>query len=132
MTVVHFYGVWPGNKAGHFRYKPDGSRLRYEGVPARGPLSLYPWDRWHGATDRPEDEGKFWHWHHPTVPITLLLSWDRSADKRHGCAATFIICDHVTPEVGLDLARAAFPRVFERIEKHLGRAPEFAGPAPAG
>lgn len=129
--VVHFYGVWPGERAGHYRYNTHGKTLREgESVSGRGKLGLYPWDVWHGPA-APQDEGKFWHWHHPTEPLTLLLSWDRSADKRGGCAATFIVHEHVTPEYGLALARVVFPKVFERIELHLGRTVELAGPVPA-
>jgi hypothetical protein len=126
--LVHFYGVWPGERAGHYRRDRNGKMTGgHDGFPARGALGLYPWDVWHGPA-APQTEGKFWHWHHPTEPFTLLLSWDRSADKRGGCAATFIVHAHVTAEHGLALARENFPAVFARIEAHLGRAVVLAGP----
>lgn len=130
---VLFFGVWPGERAGHFVRNHHGDMVDDEGrvgfESSFGKVrhgSLYPWNAWRRA----QDEGKVWHWHHPARPFTLLTSWDRSADQRTGCAASFIVFAHVTPQHGLELARAAFPRVFERIEKHLGRAVELAGEVP--
>ena len=130
---VLFFGVWPGTGAGHHIRVPCGDwypqplRDRLGALTkARGSghLFLYP----PGSQDQPE--GKLWHWYHPDEPLTLLLSWDRSGDRRHGSVASFVVLDHVTPEYGLELARAAYPRVFERIEAHLGRPVMLAGPTP--
>lgn len=125
--VVHFFGVWPGERAGHYRRDRYGRTATgsdgNENIPGR-PLSLYPW-----ADHRlPQPEGQLWHWYHRGMGLTVLTSWDRSADKRGGCCATFIVHAHVTPEHALGLARAAFPRVFDRIEAHLGRPVVLAGP----
>jgi hypothetical protein len=131
---VLFFGVWPGSRAGHFVRDRHGSmpRADYEGgVPKARDGGLYPWGCGHEwRQPGPQDEGKLWLWHHPQQPMTLLLAWDRSEDRRGNCCSTFLVFAHVTPEHGLELARAAFPRVFERIEAHLGRALELAGPAP--
>jgi hypothetical protein len=131
--VVHFYGVWPGERAGHYRRDKNGKMQREQGFAARCKnYGLYPWNVFDAGESDPQVEGRFWHWHHPGAPFTLLLSWDRSADKRGGCAATFIVHATVTAEHALELARANFPQVFARIETHLGRSVELAGPAPSG
>lgn len=128
--IVHFYGVWPGDRAGHFRRDRNGAIQRgRDDIDGRGPLGLYPWDVWHGPSE-PQTEGNFWHWHHPSEPMTLLLSWDRSADRRGGCCATFIIHAHVSPGHGLALARDDYQKVFARIEAHLGCPVVLAGPVP--
>jgi hypothetical protein len=129
--VVHFFGVWPGERAGHYRRERSGKMTNDhgDGIDGRQPLGLYPWDVFHGPA-APQIEGKFWTWRHQSKPLTLLLSWDRSADHRGGCCATFIIHEHVTDERALDLAREAFPAVFARIEAHLGRSVELAGLVP--
>ncbi len=58
----------------------------------------------------------------------LLTSWDRSADRRGNCCATFLLDRVMAPALALEAARAAFPAVFERIEAHLGRPLELSGP----
>lgn len=127
---VLFYGVWPGSGAGHFLRDRRGEHSRELSAihKARGG-GLYPWGcGYEWKQPEPQDEGKLWHWHHPTFPLTLLLAWDRSEDRRGNCCSTFAVMAHVTPEHGLELARAAFPNVFERIEAHLGRTLVLAGP----
>lgn len=129
--AVHFLGVWPGPyMRGHFRVDRHGRDVRGgEAVPGR-PAGVYPWNTSCGANlGLAQVEGRLWHWHHPTQALTLLLSWDRSGDKRHGSVATFIIHAHVTASRGLELARSTFPGVFQRIEAHLGRKVELAGEA---
>lgn len=135
MTDVLFYGKWPGSSFGHHARLPGGRMI--EGGLALGielaklrPGGLYPWDHeWSMRHTRAQNEGKLWYWHHPTKPMTLLLSWDRSEDRRGGSAATFIVMDRVEPERALELARASFPRVFARIEQHVGHPVVLDGPA---
>lgn len=127
--VVHFFGVWPGQSAGHYQRSATGLLLEgRDGCDGRV-AGLYPWVYWKGDP-APQSEGLLWSWRHPTQPLTLLLSWDRSADQRGGCCATFIVHAHVTDEYALELARAAFPAVFARIETYLGKAMVLAGPVP--
>lgn len=83
----------------------------------------------HPRESSPQDEGLFWHRH--DVSFTYLLSWDRSADHRFNCAASFIVDAIVTPGLALEMARATFPAVFARIEGHIGRSVELAGPVPS-
>jgi hypothetical protein len=129
--IVHFFGVWPGERAGHYRRDVNGKMISYgaEGVPGRK-CGLYPWETYCVNGAAPQVQGKLWHWHHPTEPLTLLLSWDRSADQRGGCCATFIVHAHVTAEYALERARADYPGVFARIETFLGKPLELAGPVP--
>lgn len=116
---VWFYGVWPGERAGHYVRDKHGNM----GANGRG---YYPWDTRENRA--PQDEGLLWHRH--VDGCTQLRSWDRSADPRFNCAASFIVDALVTPEQALALARTNFPTVFARIEQHLGNAVELAGPMP--
>ena len=128
--VVHFFGVWPGERAGHYLYDKHGTHINTGGSDYSAGRILYPWDYYQGPMRRrPQVQGTFWHWHHAMQPLTMLLSWDRSADARGGCAASFVVHAHVTPEQALAFARADFPRVFERIETHLGKPVTLAGKA---
>jgi hypothetical protein len=114
---VWFYGVWPGERAGHYVRDKHGNMQSV----SRG---YYPWNTRENRAE--QNEGLFWHRH--VDGRTHLLSWDRSADPRDNCAASFIVHDLVTPERALELARANFPSVFARIEQHLGRTVRLAGP----
>ena len=126
--AVHFFGVWPGRPNGHFTWTPEGRQLAREPrVLRRG--YLYPIDtrdRWREE----QPEGIFWHWR--DSELTLLTSWDRSADRRGGCCAAFVVYRPMDATQALALARAAFPAVFARIETHLGRDVVLGGPTDDG
>ncbi len=127
--VVLFFGVFPPRPNGHFLYKPDGdwaNKKLFLHTEREG--YLYPSLSTRGHGRGTQEEGKLWHWYHPSKPITVLLSWDRSADKRGNCCASFVVLAEVSVGEALRLARAAFPDVFHRIEEHLGRATVLAGP----
>lgn len=129
---VLFYGVWPGERVGHYMRDRDGV-LVWERIKIKTgrPGGMYPWDPSGRGYRCEQTEGKLWHWYHKGMGLTVLTSWDRSADARMNCAAAFVVHALVTPETALALAREAFPRVFERIEAHLGRSVELAGLAEA-
>lgn len=141
---VQFFGVWPGERFGHYLRDRDGrkawnevnpsGRVRHtlDGDPERTSQrrgGLYPWDTMGDGCRREQPEGKLWHWYNKGLGLTVLTSWDRSEDTRGNCAASFVVHAIVTPEAALTMAREAFPRVFERIEGHLGRPVELAGMA---
>ncbi len=141
--TVYFCGVMPGTRAGHFCKPYDGEHSPWgepPGASSGNRASGYPLMDWHPERDgeraprpdylqreRPtETEGEFAHlivdgW-------TLIAAWDRSADTRPGCSASFAV--HVEMDMGamLALARLSWPAVFERIEAHIGRR---AGVRPA-
>lgn len=130
--IAYFTGVWPGEQAGHCCFTPDGQRPRHDVAPspwAESPSKLYPlgdatpqgvaWpDRYSNAEGQPEGRARIVRqggW-------TLVFVWDRSGDKRPGSHATFALQADLEPAEALDKARELFPRVFARIERHLGRS----------
>jgi hypothetical protein len=124
---AYFFGVCPGSRSGHYCHVPGLGRWRNDDplTPWVGKESWWGpigettaleacWDKRDG---QPEGEPRFdrrdgW---------TLVAMWDRSADKRMGCCAIFAFQRDLTDPEALALARELFPRVFARIEKHLGR-----------
>lgn len=138
--LVYFMGVWPGFRSGHFVYRSDTAPVGF------APMTPWGWEQdvlldWHPERDglrapraswrwrwdaRNETEGVFFHlvldgW-------TLLAAWDRSEDKRSGCTSTFAIQAELPPDEAMIAARYAFPKVFARIEAHLGRPPTVRKP----
>jgi hypothetical protein len=125
---VWFYGVWPGERAGHYLHRPCGGRVWAvaEAFVRRNPRGLYPVDFRDGDVSSHQPEGQLRVWRGDGE--MLLTTWDRSADRRGNCCATFLLDRVMAPALALEAARVAFPLVFERIETHLGRAVELAGP----
>lgn len=119
-TACWFFGVWPGESAGHYIRDTDG-RIEYGQPFSRAESELYPFRYWESREPQPEGHVTHAIKTFGERTVTLLRSWDRSADQRGGCAATFIIDAAVSPARAMEIARASFPRVFERIEAHLGR-----------
>ena len=128
MGEVYFMGVPPGHTAGHACAPKVGET---------SPWGTGPWPvlDWHPDRDGPrrteppmptvrigwnqQPEGEFvWL---QADGWTLIAAWDRSADTRGGCTASFAIHALVEPDAMLDLARAAHPAVLARIEAHIGR-----------
>lgn len=125
---AYFCGVRPGTKAGHYCEPSDGPSSPW------GESSLgYRLLDWHPERDgrrtprgdrmrrivSGEPEGEFAHliedgW-------TLIAAWDRSADRRGGCSASFAFGGEYTPQRALTMARDRWPLVFARIEAHIGR-----------
>ena len=127
--LIYFCGVAPGHRAGHHCYPNQREPLTPWGASNIGYTLL----DWHPERDgraaprleyrhrgNPEEtEGEFVHliddgW-------TLVAAWDRSADKRGGCTASFAMPGEFGPEAALAHAKARWPRVFARIEAHVGR-----------
>jgi len=54
---------------------------------------------------------------HHVAGWTVVAWWDRSEDDRHGSNAVFLAPGEHAFEAMLDLARKAFPREMERMEK---------------
>lgn len=135
---IYFCGVRPGTRNGHhcqpstglvtpwgsvsaactlLDWHPDRDGLSYNSAIANG--------REHNYRGITETEGEFVHlivggW-------TLIAAWDRSADKRPGCTASFAMPGEHGAEIALAFARARWPRVFARIETHLGASVTVRG-----
>lgn len=137
--LLYFCGVIPGTSAGHFCY------------PNRGPISpwgaaapmVYPLLDWHPERDGakgprleyfqrgnpPQIEGEFVHVQ--AAGWTMIAAWDRSADPRGGCTATFAMDALLDMDEALSAARGAWPAVFARIETRLGRPVTIRTAVPA-
>ena len=122
--IVYFCGVRPGDLAGHHCVPREGESSPWAGERWHGPLL-----DWHPDRDGPryprrearvaQPEGEFvWH---QEDGWTLIAAWDRSADTRGGCSASFAVHALVEPEAMLALAREAHPAVLARIDAHIGR-----------
>ncbi len=142
-TTAYFFGVCPGDSAGHYLHTP-GPRGAHRDSPmtpwgVQGRFGRFPlpegqvmellWpkqDDHRRPIDRyePEGEPRF----NRKDGWTLVGMWDRSADKRGACCAIFAFSVECDDDQALALARQLFPRVFTRIEAHLGRE---VRPAPA-
>ena len=138
--IAYFTGVRPGDANGHFCHVPGykwashtAPRSPWAGERALVPLAdngvcgpatwpeLYRPGTHYGLTklgaEEPEGRARTARkdgW-------TLLFLWDRSADRRGGCSASFAFDQDLDDHAVLETARKHFPEVFERIEKHLGR-----------
>jgi len=135
--VIYFCGVQPGTKAGHYCSPSQPEPRTPWAESAMWGYALLDWhperdgeratgSRAHMLSRRPETEGEFAHlvvggW-------TLIAAWDRSADRRGGCSASFALDCELTGEDALKYARERFPRVFARIEAHIGK-PVIVRPA---
>lgn len=136
---VYFFGVRPGDSAGHFLHTEHYQTL-YTSSPIRTPWGgeTWPlletealWDAFApGKKPRspyqvpsPQPEGQ------PAFARrdgwTLVALWDRSADRRGGCCALFPMDADIPDQEALAAAKERFPAVFARIEKHLGRQVEL-------
>lgn len=116
-------GLYPWTS--RYDWEATARRQGWAGVPYPADVLIGPGP---GGCERPEDsqpEGIFWHWHREGW--TWLFSFDRSADKRGNCVMTFVMDELLAPEHSLALAKATYPRVFDRIEKHLGREHQLGG-----
>lgn len=139
-ATSYFFGVRPGDANGHFCHVPG---LAW----AERDAPLTPWaSGYHPIGERAamkaafDPGGRDRDWAYGTSTRikqtegmpgfarkdgwTLVALWDRSADRRGGCCAMFAFHKELTDPEALACAKRVFPRVFARIEKHLGRAVE--------
>ena len=124
-SLVVFCGVWP-RSMGHFAFWPSGEK-------AKDPTS--PWGyRFNTLCDgtviplmtvcdrqRTERQPEGVRYHFQKDGWTLVSWWDRSGDPRHGSIAAFAMQGIYTADEAETQARRAFPGVWARIDKHLGR-----------
>lgn len=128
--TAYFMGVWPSpsGQVGHYCRLPNGMHVDY-----RQHLKT-PWGGQHDALgDGPPQDAAWGPRKYGTHPNqtegvarvlvdrgwTLLTCWDRSADKRGGCHASFAFAAVLTPDAALAEARTRFPGVWARIDAHL-------------
>lgn len=111
--MIAYYGCIGG--IGHYWWLQDGSKMR----------NVHPWPMdgievpeglCGDATLRsdPQTEGCA-HLHYMN-DSTYLAFWDRSVDKRKNSVSVFCIPGHYTFDEAVDLARDAFPRVWQRYK----------------
>lgn len=136
--IAYFVGVKPGDRAGHFCYKPgyqkvwlsrDSVQLSKDGEPS-------PWAGVYPLGDSEATEAAWPDWETPvegnghsirTKGWTLLSFWDRSGDKRPGSHASFAFDVDVGAEEVLGLAREHFPEIITRMETYLGEPLKVRG-----
>lgn len=143
---AYFTGVVPGELTSHVCRRPNFERDDLLGTPWCSPFIRYSLLDWHPYRDglfpgarggrsttappvAQQEEGVFVRVLvarlAATVRVssdwTMLAAWDRSADQRGGCTATFAFEGERDGEEALRLARTLFPGVLERIEAHVGR-----------
>jgi hypothetical protein len=109
---LYYFGAWSKDNLGHFLYAPGGSTSRRH-------EDELPFD--HCILDaslldrrKPQEEGRYrmvvmsgW---------TVLTFWDRSADSRLGSNSAFVARGVHHAKDLIDMAREAFPSVFERFK----------------
>lgn len=124
--MIYFMGVPVGWLSGHteIRWPP------VRDVWPRDPIVPTPWSGsgtalldWHPERDGERAPGRPYH-QRPKCDEAMIAAWDRSADSRRGCTATFAILGELGPDDALAMARRTYPALFARIEKHLGRPVE--------
>ena len=133
--IAYFMGVKPGDSSGHFCYtsgwsRPDRDALRTPWAGSYDPLTEVTSCRdvraaWGLSLERiyeygpqPEGEHRLLHengW-------TCLSMWDRSADRRGACTASFAFEGTHDFPACIALARVHFPGIIERIEAHIQRS----------
>lgn len=126
MADLLFFGVPTGHGAGHHLWA--SSPMRWV-PPTALPLALRRLDAvWTAPAPRSfeqvrdrwrerDEEVQGVAWLHHVEGWTVVAWWDRSEDDRHGSNAVFLAPgEHAFGEM-LDLARKAFPREMERMER---------------
>lgn len=118
---VYFFGVWSEAQKGHFLYEKGGFSISEEKLPpdVRGKLDCgerfmpTPFDSRRPYQNTPQTLGIVktqnipghqggWEW-------TVMSMWDRSADHRGNCNASFLTCGVFTTEEMWRLAERDFP-----------------------
>lgn len=133
--IAYFTGVLPGERSGHYCVTPERVRPYHSLRSPWGESDSYPLgDAAPTQAAWPEAYDRYKTRVYPNVEPeglarvvrrdgwTLVCLWDRSGDGRHGSHASFALHADLEPAAALEQARALFPGVFARIERHLGRA----------
>lgn len=111
---VYFFGVWDARK-GHFLVDTTGRTVHDE-------RHATPWES-HDAVLCPGYRGQYDNGPevqgaaalHHRGGWTALAFWDRSVDTRGGCNSVFFAEGTYGPEAMVEIARAAFPRIWARF-----------------
>lgn len=109
---VVFFGVGPGDDAGHFWHAPGGRKLwsqMHHPIPQRLQSTID--GTFAPADSRASGRAVIAHLH----GLTILSFWDYSADSRGGCNGNFVAPGCHDFRAMLTLAQEHFPRLMERI-----------------
>ncbi len=123
--TMYFLGVAPHDEVGHWCWLPgcvDWAAKNASPSPwadGVGPIADEGAIRSLWAREEPQVEGlprfaRKGRW-------TLMAMWDRSGDSRPGSHAAFAVDLSLSDADMLALCKEQYPRVFARIEAHLGR-----------
>lgn len=125
---ILFFGVAPGDSAGHHLYETAGAeRMRWFRGKERLPEVLresrldgcyapYQHTRHGGdpfAAIQTQGHARLTH----VAGWTVIAWWDRTGDSRGGCNSALLIPALVGWEQGLELGRAACPALFQRLAR---------------
>ena len=115
-----YFGCW--ERSGHFAHAPGGRRLRGYGEDRD---EVEEWLASHDAVlpppgcSGPEGIATFRRWPalqgDPESAVTCIAFWDRSVDSRPNSHSTFLLPGFLAFDEAVELARSAFPEVFERL-----------------
>ena len=114
-----FFGCWSPERIGHHLYPPHG--LSESSCPAGENWTFdckYApgWGVDTGRFDPSELPQPLGVWRRTVVNgCTVIACWDRSADKRGGCNAAFIVEGEHDLASALTIAKQHFPAQVERI-----------------
>lgn len=106
---AYFFGCY--GQPGHYLWQSNPMRCIREpdDFPIRSTVmdgGLLPRDR------QVEGEAVLWQSHN----WTILTFWDRSGDSRRNSNSSFLLEGHWDFETAVQLATAAFPKVWERFK----------------
>lgn len=110
---TYFFGVIDAQHKGHFLYDRTGQSLYdYEMERQRIPFKAYAIDG--GLLVQPETQGRL----HLSIVNgwTVLGMWDRTADTRSGCSASFIAEGVHSIDEMKAIAARDFPVQWKRIQ----------------
>jgi hypothetical protein len=111
---IYFFGCW--DRPGHYLWKPDGSRPRYEeketpfGYTLDGGL-LQNQKYWQNKLSVVHTIADGW---------TVISWWDNSVDERPGSNANFVAKGEYSRLEMVEFARLYFPELMHRFTNLVG------------
>jgi hypothetical protein len=126
---MYFFGVWTGDRAGHYLYDQNGRPVWGNGIlPWRaidGVLQPNAHDPYVFVPMAQQVQGEAML--HHKGGWTALCFWDRSEDRRAGCNANFFAKGTHDFAQMVHLSKNAFPDIWRRFTFDVVRRPESPG-----